>query len=82
MLHQFGEPVGADVRPGRATGHRDLERLDRARWFPPRCAGLACRARQWLLGGVPDRAACAEGVVQVRGCGLCPDRTLDRYDGS
>jgi hypothetical protein len=30
MLHQFRQSVSADVRPGRVTGHRDLERLDRA----------------------------------------------------
>ena len=36
MLHQFGQPVGADVQAGRVTGHRDLERFDRARWLPPR----------------------------------------------
>ena len=67
MLHQFGQPIGADVRAGRVAGHRDLERLDRARWFPSRRAGLGRPARQWLLGGVPDRAPRAKGVVQARG---------------
>jgi hypothetical protein len=38
--HQFGQPVGADVRPGRVTGHRDLERLDRAGRFPLRRDGF------------------------------------------
>jgi len=65
--HQLRQPVGADVRPSRVTGHRDLERLDRTRWLPPRCAGVPRPARRRLLGGVPDRAARAEGVVQARG---------------
>jgi hypothetical protein len=66
VLHQLGQPVGADVGAARVTGHRDLERLDRARWLPPQCADCFLLAWRWLLGGVPNCAVRAEGGELAR----------------